>query len=157
MSVSSNGEIADSELVWYLSVGIGSSTSSSIFVLRVLPAAPVCSGLELFFTSKPLRVLGDGCWLWRGSSFHALRAQASNPTRRAFLTCGPACKAVHRTAVSKNWLRYHECCQDDSVNCSCFRKDKMKLKALFDPCAVCAYTGQTVHCTTELYLCGPAE
>ena len=22
-----------------------------------------------------------------------------------------------------------ECCQDDSVNCSCFRKDKMKLKA----------------------------
>ena len=26
-------------------------------------------------------------------------------------------------------LSQSECCQDDSVNCSCFRKDKMKLKA----------------------------
>ena len=36
--------------------GINSSTSSSI-VLQGFPAAPVCTGLELLFTSKPLRVL----------------------------------------------------------------------------------------------------
>ena len=45
-----------------------------------------------------------------------------------------------------------ECCQDDSVNCSCFRKDKNETQGLFDPCAVCANTGQTAHCTTELYV-----
>ena len=56
MSVSSNGGMADSAWSHQGFAGIGSSTSSSI-VLRGLPAAPVCSGLELFFTSKPLRVL----------------------------------------------------------------------------------------------------
>ena len=38
-------------------------------------------------------------------------------------------KVVNRPAVSKDWLRYHECCRDDSVNCSCSRKEKKKLKA----------------------------
>ena len=42
-----------------------------------------------------------------------------------------------------------ECCQDDSVNCSCFRKDKMKTQGLFDPCAC---TSQDECCTTELCL-----
>ena len=40
-----------------------------------------------------------------------------------------------------------ECCQDDSVNCSCFRKDKMTTQGLFDPCAC---TSQDEYCTTEL-------
>ena len=48
--------------------------------------------------------------------------RSQNPQRRRS-------KVVNGPAVSKDWLRYHECCQDDSVNCSCFRKDKMKLKA----------------------------
>ena len=36
-------------------------------------------------------------------------------------------KVVNRPAISKDWLRYYECCQDDNVNCSRFLKDKMKL------------------------------
>ena len=58
-------------------------------------------------------------------------------------------KVVNGPAVSEDWLRYHVCCQDDSVNCHCFAKDKMKLKALFDPCAC---TSQDEYCTTELCL-----
>ena len=42
-----------------------------------------------------------------------------------------------------------ECCQDDNVNCSCFRKDKNETQGLFDPCAC---TSQDEYCTTELYL-----
>ena len=57
MSVSSYGEMADSAWSHKGFANISSSTSSSICVLRGLSAARVCSELELFFTSKPMRVL----------------------------------------------------------------------------------------------------
>ena len=44
-------------------------------------------------------------------------------------------------------LSQSECCQDDSVNCSCFRKDKMKLMA----CSINVRERVRMS-TTELYL-----
>ena len=78
---------------WFRVVAPGFRRHQLINVLqhrkRGLPAAPVCSGLELFFTSEPLRVLvmvvDSGVVLLSTLS----PVQASNPTRRAFVTCGP--------------------------------------------------------------------
>ena len=45
--------------------------------------------------------------IWRGSPVHALQAQASNPTRRAFVTCGPhVYPHVHLFSLLINTFRY---------------------------------------------------
>ena len=126
--------------------------------------ALVESYLFLLLLTLILDAIRRRLWIHNSVVLHLVRLVAINTTRVGAINASyllvknlPANKIWHLCGKGNveiyllfglltpiSLLPFFECCQDDSANCSCFRKDKMKLKA-------CSIHVRCAH--TEVRLC----